>query len=122
MPYEYPEVKAYETIFFEGLLTYYELTGKERYFKAFKNFVEAVNDTDITIIGCAGCTHELFDHSKLKQATYSEGIMQETCVTVTWMRMMIQLHLPTGEEKYFHRMEQSAYNSLYGSVNDHMQK
>lgn len=119
MPYEYPEVKAYETIsFFEGLLTYYEVTGKERYLDVVKKFVEAVNDTDITIIGCSGCTHELFDHSKVKQVEFSEGIMQETCVTVTWMRILAKLHLLTGEEKYFARMEQSAFNALYGSVND----
>lgn len=120
MPYEYPVVKAYETIsFFEGVLTYYQITGEEKYLQAVLNFVEAVNESDITVIGCCGCTHELFDHSALKQVVYSEGIMQETCVTVTWMRMMGRLLLLTGEEKYYARMEQSAYNALYGSVNEH---
>lgn len=119
MPYEYPETKAYETMsFFEGLLTYYEVTGNPRYLQAVTSFVEAVNDTDITIIGCAGCTHELFDHSRVKQTAYSDIIMQETCVTVTWMRLMARLHLLTGEKKYFDRMEQSAYNALYGSANE----
>lgn len=119
MPYEYPENKAYETLsFFEGLLTYYELTGNERYLKATLNFVQSVDETDITIIGCSGCTHELFDHSKIKQVEWAENIMQETCVTVTWMRMMAKLHLLTGEQKYFDRMEQSAYNALYGSANE----
>ena len=119
MPYEYPENKAYETLsFFEGLLTYYELTGNERYLKATLNFVQSVDETDITIIGCSGCTHELFDHSKIKQVEWAENIMQETCVTVTWMRMMAKLHLLTGEQKYFDRIEQSAYNALYGSANE----
>lgn len=119
MPYEYPENKAYETIsFFEGLLTYYQLTGKEKYLTAVLNFVQSVDETDITVIGCSGCTHELFDHSKAKQIYWAENIMQETCVTVTWMRMMAKLHLLTGEKKYFNRMEQSAYNALYGSAND----
>jgi len=118
-PYEYPENKAYETIsFFEGLLTYYQLTGKEKYLTAVLNFVQSVDETDITIIGCSGCTHELFDHSKVMQIHWAENIMQETCVTVTWMRMMAKLHLLTGEKKYFDRMEQSAYNALYGSAND----
>ena len=123
MPYQYPEVKAYETIsFFEGVLSYYLVTGEEKLLTAVLNFVEAVYATDITVIGCSGCTHELFDHSAVKQVLYSEGIMQETCVTVTWMRMMAKLLLMTGEEKYFARMETSAYNALYGSTNDHSLK
>ena len=120
MPYEYPEIKAYETIsFFEGVLSYYQVTKDEKLLTAVLNFVEAVNETDITVIGCSGCTHELFDHSVVKQVLYAENIMQETCVTVTWMRMMAKLLLLTGEEKYFARMEISAYNALYGSTNDH---
>ena len=120
MPFEYPQVKAYEMMsFFEGLLSYYELTGEEKYFTAVTNFVEAVYASDITVIGCAGCTHELFDNSALRQVLPSDGIMQETCVTVTWMRLLARLHLLTGEAKYMERMEQSAYNALYGSANEH---
>lgn len=118
MPYEYPTVKAYETMsFFEGVLSYYEVTGQEKYLRAVLNFVEAVNETDITVIGCSGCTHELFDNSAKKQVLYSDGIMQETCVTVTWMRLLAKLFLLRGDAKYMDRMERSAYNALYGSVN-----
>ncbi len=121
MPYMYPEVKAYETMsFFEGELAYYEVTGERDYLTAVQKFVEAVAETDITVIGCSGCTHELFDHSSLKQTLYSAGIMQETCVTVTWMRLLARLHLLTGEVRYLDRIEQSAFNALYGSVNNHM--
>lgn len=120
MPYQYPEVKAYETMsFFEGVLAYYQVTGEERYLTAVTKFVEAVAETDITVIGCSGCTHELFDNSSFKQTLYSAGIMQETCVTVTWMRLLARLHLLTGESKYVDRIEQSAFNALYGSVNEH---
>lgn len=120
MPYQYPEVKAYETMsFFEGVLAYYQVTGEREYLDVVQRFVEAVAETDITVIGCSGCTHELFDHSSLKQVVYSAGIMQETCVTVTWMRLMARLHLLTGEAKYLDRLEHSAFNALYGSVNEH---
>ncbi len=120
MPYEYPETKAYETMsFFEGVLAYYQVTGEERYLTAATKFVEAVAETDVTVIGCSGCTHELFDHSSLKQTVYSTGVMQETCVTVTWMRLLARLHLLTGEVRYLDRIEQSAYNALYGSINEH---
>jgi len=118
MPYEYPEVKAYETMsFFEGVLCYAELTGKEYYFTAVRRFAEAVYQTDITVIGSAGCTHELFDHSGVMQTEYSETIMQETCVTVTWMRLLTRLFLDTGDFKYMERLERSAWNGMYGSLN-----
>lgn len=118
MPYEYPVIKAYEIMsFFEGLLAYYEVTGEKKYFEAVDKFFEAVNDSDITIIGCSGCTHELFDNSVMKQTEYSEEIMQETCVTVTWMRIMYRLYKLTCDSKYIDRIEQSGFNALYGSLN-----
>ena len=117
-PYEYPETKAYETMsFFEGVLGWYRITGEEKYLKAVVNFAEAVAATDITVIGCSGCTHELFDHSAVRQTEYLEGIMQETCVSVTWMRLSAKLLLLTGERKYYDRIEISAYNALYGAEN-----
>ena len=120
-PYEYPEVKAYETIsFFEGVLAMYEVTGDRYYLDTVEKFAAAVMGTDITAIGCAGCTHELFDHSAEKQTVFSEGIMQETCVTVTWMRFCARLFLLTGRETYIAQTERSAWNALYGAVNDHM--
>lgn len=122
-PYEYPVNKAYEMMsFFEGLLAYYEITGEEKYLDAVVKFIEKVNETDVTIIGCSGCTHELFDHSIVMQTEFNEVQMQETCVTVTWMRMLARLHLLTGEVKYVDRIEKSAYNALYGSINTKNEK
>ena len=43
--------------------------------------------------------------------------MQETCVTVTWMRLQERLLLDTGNVSYAERMEASALNALYGAVN-----
>lgn len=120
-PFEYPEQKAYETMsFFEGLLAYYEATGNEYYFGVVKKFIEAIFKTDITVIGCSGCTHELFDHSALVQTERREGIMQETCVTVTWMRLLLRMYRLTGKAKYYERFERSARNALYGALNEHM--
>ena len=117
-PFEYPVNKAYEMMsFFEGLVAYYELTGEKKYLDAAVNFIEKVNETDVTIIGCSGCTHELFDNSIVKQTEFNEVQMQETCVTVTWMRVLTRLHLLTGNVAYVDRIEKSAYNALYGSIN-----
>ena len=117
-PHRYPETKAYETMsFFEGVLAYYEVTGERRYLDAVLRFAERVFENEITLIGCAGCTHELFDHAVTRQMKPLEKPTQETCVTVTWMRLCARLFLLTGEDKYADRVERSALNALYGSVN-----
>lgn len=118
MPYQYPVTKAYEMMsFYEGLIAYYEVTKEQKYLDAAQRFFDAVAQSDITIIGCAGCTHELFDNSAVKQTEYSEQIMQETCVSVTWIRVMARMYLLTGEAKYYDQIERTGYNALYGSLN-----
>lgn len=118
-PYEFPYTKAYEMMScFEGLLEYYRIRGGEKYFIAAKNFVDMVAETDVTVIGCCGCTHELFDHSAVAQTEPAKDfIMQETCVTVTWMKLCFNLLKLTGEQKYSALIEKSGYNAMLGSVN-----
>ncbi len=118
-PYQYPITKAYEMIScFEGLIEYYRATGIEKYKTAAYNFGKRLGETDITIIGSAGCTHEYFDHAALRQTdTAYEGIMQETCVTVTWMKFCWQLLMLTGDVRFADFFEQSLYNAYFGSIN-----
>ena len=118
-PYQYPITKAYEMIScFEGLLEYYRATGKEKYKETVIKFAHRLAKSDITIIGSAGCTHELLDHSAARQTdTAYEGIMQETCVTVTWMKFCLQLLCLTGESEFAEYFEQSLYNAYLGAVN-----
>ena len=117
-PYQYGVAKAYEMIScFEGLLEYYRLTGIEKYKIAAVNFGRAIIDSDVTVIGSCGCTHELFDHSKARQTAAYDGIMQETCVTVTWMKYCAQLLRLTGDPLFADHMEQSFYNAYLGALN-----
>ncbi len=118
-PYQYPVTKAYEmTSCFEGLLEYYYATGEERYKTSILNFANKVLESDFTIIGSSGCTHELFDHSTVRQANTNNGvIMQETCVTVTLMKFFYRLTLLTGNSKYVDAFETSLYNAYLGSIN-----
>lgn len=118
-PYQYPITKAYEMIScFEGLLEYYRITGVEKYRKSIINFANRILEDDFTIIGCCGCTHELFDHSTVRQANTTNGkTMQETCVTVTLMKFFYQLTLLTGDSKYVDAFETSMYNAYLGSIN-----
>lgn len=122
MPYQYPITKAYEMMsFFEGVLEYYRLTGEEKYKTAVLNYGRRILETDITIIGSAGCTHELLDYSKVRQADPNtlagSGIMQETCVTVTWMKFCLQLLLLSGEVVFADAIEQALYNAYLGAIN-----
>ncbi len=119
MPYQYPLTKAYEMIScFEGLLEYYRVTGIEKHRQTVIRFADRVLETDFTIIGCSGCTHELFDHSTVRQANTNNGrVQQETCVTVTLMKFMYQLTCLTGDPKYVDAFETSLYNAYLGSVN-----
>ncbi len=118
-PYQYPFTKAYEMMScFEGLAEYARVTGSEKWKQAVVRFAYQAAKTDITVIGCAGCTHELFDHSAVRQLDASEkGIMQETCVTVTWMKLCLQVLDLSGDAFFADCIEQSMYNALLGAVN-----
>lgn len=123
MPYQYVNTKAYETMsFFEGVFEYYKVTKEEKLLTAVMNFVNAVRDTDLTLLGSCGCTHELFDNSSLTQIVEKDLIMQETCVTVTWIRLNTKLLMYTGDIQYFENMESSFYNGMMGSINSNNQK
>lgn len=122
MPYQYPVTKAYEMMsFFEGVLEYYRTTGEEKYKTAVLNYGRRIAETDITIIGSAGCTHELLDCAKVRQSDPNTqkglALMQETCVTVTWMKFCTQLLLVSGEVEFADQLELSLYNAYLGSLN-----
>ena len=120
-PYQYTTNKAYEMMScFEGLLEYYRVTGIEKYKEAVVNFAKRVMASDITIIGCSGCTHELFDNSSKTQLnTEYGGVVQETCVTVTWMKYCFQILSITADPSFADAIEISAYNAMAGAVNSY---
>lgn len=123
-PYQYPTTKAYEmTSCFEGLLEYYRIVGNERHRVSIINYANRILESDFTIIGCGGCTGELFDHSTVRQAnTTNDKIAQETCVTVTLMKFFYQLHLLTGQSYFADAFELALYNAFFGSFNTELVK
>ena len=118
IPCEYPVVKAYElTSFFDGVAEYYSCTGIEKYKTAVINFADKIIENEFTVIGCSGCTHELFDNSSQRQTEDQIEVMQETCVTVTLMKYLIRVYELNGDPKYADCIERSYYNAMLGSVN-----
>ena len=119
-PASYPVQKAYEMMScFEGLLEYGRVTGEEKWITSALNLGKHILQTELTVIGCAGCTHELFDGSKVAQFNeeLAGTIMQETCVSVTLMKFMLQLMSVSGEAAFADVIETAFYNDLLGSVN-----
>ena len=117
-PYQYGVSKAYEMMScFEGLLEYYYVTGIEKYKTAVINFTNDVIETELSVIGCSGITHELIDHTRTRQTVRLDDVMQETCVTVTWMKLCAKVLELTGDSKYADCMEQSFYNAYMGTLN-----
>jgi DUF1680 family protein len=118
-PYQFKELKVYEEMScIEGLLSLYTITGEPEYLRAGANFVQKVVASDYTLIGCCGCRGEFFDHSTETQTSYVEGALQETCVTVTFIGLCVKLLSLTGSSFYADCIERSAYNALYGAVNN----
>ena len=122
-PNEYPERKAYETMsFFEGIFEYSKIVNDEELKNISIQFFEDVNKYEISIIGNAGTSEECFSDTVINQLTKQEKFMQETCVVVTWMRILAKLFLDTGDIKYYERFIKAGLNSFYGSINYNFQK
>jgi len=121
-PYQFTHPKAYEMMScFEGLLEYSKLKDNEKYLQPVINFVDMLLETDYTIVGSSGCTSEFLDNSTETQTKYTDDILQETCVTVTLMKLCAKLLLLTGNAKYADVIERSGYNALFGAVNNENQ-
>ena len=116
-PYQYPHTKAYEMMScFEGLLEYALETGNEKWKTAAIRFAYRFMETDITVMGSAGTAHEFLNHASVRQ-TVHHGIGQETCVSVTWMKLCARMLTVTGDPIFADCFEQSLYNAYLGAFN-----
>ncbi len=107
--------KAYEMMScYEGLLELYRITGKQAYKTAVEQTWQNILDTEISIVG-SGSASECWYQGKNKQQ-YVTKHSQETCVTVTWIKLGQQLLRLTGNPKYADAIEKSYYNALLGSM------
>ena len=117
-PYRYPTNKAYELIScVEGMLEYGLAVKNKRFVSLACRFADKLAQTDFTIVGGMGCEGEFLDRSSLSQWKKTDDIKQETCVTVTFMKLLARLFAVTGEQRYVEAFERAAFNALYGAVN-----
>src|SRR5690606_8729982 len=109
--------KAYEMMScYEGLLELYRITGDEQYKGAVEQAWQNIKDTEINITG-SGASEEMWFGGRQLQAM-PIAHYQETCVTVTWIKLNQQLLRLTGEAQYADEIERAYYNALLGSLND----
>jgi len=107
--------KAYEMMScYEGLLELYRLTGRQEYRTAVEKTWQNILDTEINIAG-SGASAECWFGGKEHQVSPIYHY-QETCVTVTWIKMSQQLLRLTGDAKYADAIEQAYYNALLGAM------
>ncbi|MBQ4351846.1 MAG: glycoside hydrolase family 127 protein, partial [Clostridia bacterium] len=120
--HEYSVTKAYEMIScFEGLAEFAKVTGNARYREAVIRFGRRILREETTVIGCLGCAYESFDHAAVEQFNGAHrGIMQETCVTATWMKFLWQLWRMTGDNTFVDALELSAYNAMSAALRRHI--
>ena len=107
--------KAYEMMScYEGLLELYRITGKKEYKTAVEETWDNIRETEINIAGSGASVEMWFGGKKLQTAPVTH--FQETCVTVTWIRLNQDLLRLTGEAKYADAIEESYYNALMGAL------
>ncbi len=118
--------KAYEMMScFEGLVEYYRLRGREEDRAAALAFRDKLIEEEITELGSGGAdgpfnlgpgTGEQWNATRAEQANPDLDKMMETCVTVTWMKLNLQLLRLEGNSAYADSIERSAYNALCGAL------
>lgn len=107
--------KAYEMMScYEGLLELYRITNKTEYKQAVVNTWQNIYDNEINILG-SGSASECWYHGKEYQQHVTKH-SQETCVTVTWIKLCQQLLRLTGDARYAAAIETSYYNALLGAM------
>jgi DUF1680 family protein len=119
-PYQYPYTKAYEMMScFEGLMEYALTVGSEKWKKAAIQFAYRMMESDITVMGSAGTAHEFLNRASVHQVEPGgKSVGQETCVSVTWMKLCARMLLLTGDPLFADCFEQTLYNAYLGTLND----
>ncbi len=128
-PIDFPVRKAYESMsFFEGVYRYGKVVWDKSLIKAALNYFNKIAKEEITVIGSGGYEEEQWHAGNVSQTTSHTGQGwplrwgNETCVTVTWMRILNILYEETHDIKYYEQFETSALNAFLGALNVDNQK
>jgi DUF1680 family protein len=107
--------KAYEMMScYQGLIEYYEVTGRKDLLDAAIASAKNIIEEEINVAG-SGASYEHWYHGARHQ---HEPFMhtQETCVTITWMRLCEKLLAVTGDSVWADQFEKTFYNAYLASM------
>ena len=114
----HPEVdltKAYEFMScYQGLIEYFEVTGKREYLEAAVKSAESIVATEVNLAGGAAAGEHWFRGADQQYRHISW--QQETCVITTWMRLCEKLLAVTGDPKWADQLEKTFYNIYLGAM------
>jgi uncharacterized protein len=106
--------KAYEqTSCLAGLCELYRVTGKREYLTAVLKAWDDITRNRLYITG-SGSFEEVWS----KDNQFPNGVVErpcETCVTVTWLQLNMQLLRLLGEPRFAEEIDRTLYNSLLAS-------
>lgn len=107
--------KAYEMMScYDGLLALYRVTHDPKHLQAVELAVQNIIKDEINIAG-SGSSFECWYHGAAHQTLPTYHTM-ETCVTMTWMKLCMNLLQLTGKSTYADQIEQTLYNALLASM------
>ncbi len=92
----------------QGILEFYRITGNEDYRKGFENIWRSIDRFDV---------HNTGGFSTFEQAIgnpYTPGAI-ETCCTIAWMALTIDMLQLTGDSKVADALELSTWNHILGA-------
>ena len=103
--------KAYEMLSnLVGLCELHRTTGEKRFLTPVLRAWDDIVDNQLYVTGTTSFGEHFHDDHALPNA--SRNSVGETCVTVTWLQLNLQLLRLTGEPKYADEIERSQYNHL----------
>jgi hypothetical protein len=112
--YKVANGKAYEmTSNLAGLCELYRATGKKDYLTAVLNAWKDIAANRLYLTG-SGSSHELWQPDFHLPGDGNAQIC-ETCVTLTWMQLNIELLRLLGEARFAEEIEKTLYNHLLGA-------
>ena len=112
---KYGRSKAYEMMScYQGLIEYYEVTGRKDLFDAAVKTAEDIVKEEINLAGGCACSEAWFHGAKKQHLPYLR--LQETCVTTTWMRFCEKLLAVTGDPKWADELEKTFYNAYLAAM------
>ena len=107
--------KAYEMMScYQGLLEFYEATGRKDLFEAALKTAEDIVREEINLAGGCACAEVWFHGAGKQHLPYYR--LQETCVLTTWMRLCAKLLELTDDPRWADQLERTFYNAYLASM------